>query len=324
MLAFFINAICGVSYTDLVEDFEITTETNNKRCHMHNSSNAHFPKFLNAFINEWDGYNADETINKNCERWLMEVPGISAETILKIRQNMLPGYEEDMEENLPTYTPKGEWITDSLSHYKVAEEDANVKTSWGRHKGATCTVCGYDANGGQQGGTGGESGEVDYKEVQSHVWKVTATETNSDGKQYEQLKDEAKNKAGVRIKFVNYSASSTATVDDQGKIGPSNDTKVYLTYKIKAPKAGTYQMVLNGRVSDEDRTLSGRGFKVTINGTNCEIDGDRKAGLSGAGDNDFVGVPSITLTGNEDTITLACPNYRILFNLSSYITFAEH
>ena len=78
MLAFFINAICGVSYTDLIEDFEITTETNNKRCHMHNSSSAHFPKFLNAFINQWNGYDANKTINQNCEKWLLDVAGVRA------------------------------------------------------------------------------------------------------------------------------------------------------------------------------------------------------------------------------------------------------
>ena len=121
------------------------------------------------------------------------------ELLERIREIMLPGYEEDMEENLPTYTPTGEWVTDSLSHYKVAKEDSNVKCSWGRHQGTTCSVCNYGSSQGGQGGQGGESEEVDYKEVQSHVWKVTATETNSDGKPYEQLKDEAKN---INIKLI--------------------------------------------------------------------------------------------------------------------------
>ncbi|MCQ2771953.1 MAG: tyrosine-protein phosphatase [Bacilli bacterium] len=323
MLAFFINAICGVSYTDLIEDFEITTETNNKRCHMHNSSSAHFPKFLNAFMNDWDGYDENATINENCEKWLLEVPKISPETILKIREMMLPGYEDGMEQRVREYTPSGEWVSDELAHWQTAEEDENVKCSWGRHNGTPCSSCGYGESSHDNPGTG-DSGATDYKEVISHVWEVTGKANNSDGKEYETLNDKANNKVGARIQFVNYSDSSTATVSSDGKLGPSNDSSVYLTYKIKAPKAGVYQMVLSGRVSDDTRTLSERGFKVTVNGQSCDVEGDRKAGLVGTGDNDFVGVPSITLTGNEDTITLACPNYRILFNKSAYITFAEH
>ncbi|MCQ2087901.1 MAG: tyrosine-protein phosphatase [Bacilli bacterium] len=322
MLAFFINAICGVSYTDLIEDFEITTETNNKRCHMHNSSSAHFPKFLNAFMNEWAGYDDTKTINENCEKWLLEVPKISPETILKIRKMMLPGYTEDTEQTIPTYTPNGEWVTNSLAHYKVAAEDSNVICSWGRHKGTTCSVCNY--GGSSQGGQGQDTGVTDFKEVVPHVWRVTKTETNSDGKSYSQLLDESKNKVGVRIAIKDYSPSSVGSFSTDGKINPGNDSSATITYKIKAPKAGTYQMILNGRVSDESKTLSERGFKVTVNGTNCNVEGDRKAGLLGNGDNEFVGVPSIALTGNEDTITIACPNHRILFNLSADITFAEH
>lgn len=324
MLAFFINAICGVSYTDLIEDFEITTETNNKRCHMHNSSSAHFPKFLNAFMNEWDGYDENATINDNCEKWLLEVPKISPETILKIREMMLPGYEDGMEQRIREYIPEEDWETDNLAHWQKAEEDENVKCSWARHDGTPCSVCNHGVSSGDNPSGDNDQTETDFKEVVSHVWEVTGKATNSDGKEYELLNDKSKNKAGARIQFVNYSDSSTATVSSDGKLGPSNDSSVSLTYKIKAPKAGTYQMVLSGRVSDDTRTLTERGFKVTVNGQACDIEGDRKAGLVGTGDNDFVGVPSINLTGNEDTITLACPNYRILFNKSSYITFAEH
>lgn len=295
---------------------------------MHNSSSAHFPKFLNAFMNEWDGYDDNATINENCEKWLLEVPQISPEVILKIRQMMLPGYEDGMEQHIPEYTPTGEWVTDSLSHYKVAEENENVKCSWGRHVGTPCKTCNHGDNGGSQGGQQGGSGEqpgtTDYKEVISHVWTVTSKANNSDGKPYEQLLDSSKNKVGVRIAFTDYSPSSTATVSTDGKLGPTNDATVSLVYKIKAPKAGVYQMVLSGRVSDDTRTLDERKFAVTLNGQACNTEGDRLAGLVGTGDNEFVGVPSITLTGNEDTITIACPNYRILFNLSSNITFAEH
>ena len=91
MVAFFLNAILGVSYTDLVIDFELTSATNNRRCHMHNSNNAHFPKFLHAFTT-YANYDANKTLNENCERFLLD-KGVTKENIEKIRTNFLPGYK---------------------------------------------------------------------------------------------------------------------------------------------------------------------------------------------------------------------------------------
>ena len=84
-------------------------------------------------------------------------------------------------------------------------------------------------------------------------------------------------------------------------------------------------MIMNGRVSDSSYKLSERGITVKLNGTTVAIDGDnRDGGLGKQGDNDFVMCPSITLTGNEDTITVACKYYRIAFNQTAYLLFAEH
>ena len=326
MLAFFINAICGVSYTDLIEDFELTTMTNNKRCHMHNSSNAHFPKFLNEFMNNWSGFDANATVNENCEKWMIDVAGVDPDDIERIREIMLPGYAEGelkIDKLIPNYTPKAEWVTDELSGWQVANEDANVKCNWHRHKGAPCSICNYGGEVNPQPSSSVPEGPVDYNEVISHVWTVSKKENNSDGKEYEQLNDAAKGKVGVRILLTNYSASSVGSYDSDGKLPSAADSPV--TYKIKAPKAGTYQMIMNGRVSDASYMLGKRGITVTVNGTAVNIDGDnRDGGLNGAGDNDFVIAPSVQLTGNEDTITVACRYYRIQFNLSSYVTFAEH
>ena len=332
MLDFFISAILGVSYTDLVEQFELTTQTNNKRCHMHNSSNSHFPKFLNAFINgytdgnlQWDGYDPEATVNENCEKWLTEVAEVDPDDIEKIREIMLPGYADgnlDVNKLIPKYTIGDEWETDELAHWQVSNEDPDVIDNWGRHKlqNGVCTVCG---EGEPEEDQGGEEGETDYLKPLGRVWSVTKKENNADGKEYEQVNDAAKNKVGVRILFTNYSPDSTATVSG-GKLEPQNNDTVYLIYRIKAPKAGTYQMIMNGRVSDDTKTLNERSFKVTLNGANVDVQGDRKADLTTDGDNDFVAAPSINLTGNEDVITVACPDYRIKFLTSSYITFAEH
>ena len=331
MLAFFINAICGVSYTDLIEDLELTTQTNNKRCHMHNSSSAHYPKFINAFINgytdgdvKWEDYDPEATVNENCEKWLIEVAGVNPDDIERIREIMIPGYADgnlDPHKLIPHYTPEDEYQSDDLAHWKKAKEDANVKCEWHRHDGAECSVCGH-------GGSSQGSGDVDdndFTKVKSHVWTVTKTENNSDGKAYEQLNDASKGKVGVRIAIGNYSPSSTGSYDGDGKLPSTSGQSVI--YKIKAPKAGVYQMVMNGRVKEDtiSYNLSQRGIKITVNGAEVDIDGASRTGdLTFTGDNDFVIAPSVTLTGDEDTITVECRNYRIQFNMSSSVVFAEH
>ncbi len=337
MLDFFINAILGVSYTDLIEEFELTTQTNNKRCHMHNSSSAHYPKFMDAFINgytdngkTWDGFDPEATVNENCEKWMIEYAGVAEEDIERIREIMLPGYEDgkitqdDAKKMIPTYTPDGEWVSDDLAHWKVAKEDANVKCNWHRHDGAVCSICGH----GGQGGGGQQGGEetTDFsRPIGGRVWTESAPQNNSDGKPYIQLNDASTGKKGVKIKFADYGPASTATING-GKIDPQNDTSVFLSYKIKAPKAGAYQLVMNGRVSQSGlgKTLSERSFKVTLNGATVDIENTVTDILTADGDNDFVCAPTINLTGNEDTVTIACPNYRIIFTDGSYLTFIEH
>ena len=341
MLDFFINAILGVSYTDLIEEFELTTQTNNKRCHMHNSSSAHYPKFMDAFINgytdngkTWDGFDADATVNENCYKWMVEYAGVDPEDIERIREIMLPGYAEgeiteaDAKKMIPTYTPDGEWVTDELAHWKVAKEDANVKCNWGRHTGTECAICGKGAQGGQQGGgqQGGGEETTDFsRPIGGRVWTESAPQNNSDGKPYIQLSDNSSGKKGVKIKMADYGPDSTATIKS-GKIDPQNDTSVFLSYKIKAPKAGAYQLVMNGRVSQSGlgMKLSERAFKVTLNGASVDIEDTVTDILTADGDNDFVCAPTINLTGNEDTVTIACPNYRIIFTDGSYLTFIEH
>ena len=317
MLDFFMSAILGVSYTDLIEEFELTTQTNNKRCHMHNSSSAHFPKFLNAFINEWEDYDAEKTINENCEKWLVEVAGVARTDIQRFREIMLPGYADgnlDLHTLIPEFTTgkKSKWVSDGLAGWMAAREDNRVKCDWHRHKGEVCSICGIDGNADE-----GDSGNNDdVNEILSRVWTKTSQMTNSDGKLFEQIKDNKKDKVGVRILTKNISAGS---FDADNRI-PST-----VTYKITAPKEGDYQMIMCGRVADESKKLNQRGIAVTLNGENLNIDfGKRDGGLNGRGDNEFVICPTIHLTGSEDTITVACSQNGIGFAQDAWVTFSEH
>ena len=317
MLDFFMSAILGVSYTDLIEEFELTTQTNNKRCHMHNSSSAHFPKFLNAFINEWADYDPEATVRENCEKWLIEVANVAEEDIERFREIMLPGYEDgnlNPDLLIPHYTASSDWVVDELAGWQLANENENVKCNWHRHDGEDCSIC-HNGSGNQGGDTGNDT---DVNEVLSRVWVKTADKTNSDNKPYEQIKDNSKNKVGVRILTKNVSAGS---FDNENRI-PANGT---VTYKITAPKAGDYQLIMSGRVDDETKKLSERGIVITLNGSAVSIDfGNRDGGLNGRGDNEFVICPTIHLTGNEDTITVACSANRIAFAQDAWVTFAEH
>jgi len=70
---------------------------------MHNSQNAHMPKFLNLFVSgytfERDGeqfeyvFEEDKTLRYNADN-LLKAMGVEEETLEKIRGVMLPGYAE--------------------------------------------------------------------------------------------------------------------------------------------------------------------------------------------------------------------------------------
>ena len=150
---------------------------------------------------------------------------------------------------------------------------------------------------------------------------------NSSDKDYIPLTDATANKVGVKISIQNFTLDapdSTATgLSSDGKINPGNDHNAYLRYRIVAPKAGAYQMVLRGKSKADalERTLDGRAFDVKLNGESVDTKGDRAPLLET--DSDFVGVPTMNLTGQEDTIDITASDYRIQFDVASFILFNE-
>ena len=157
--------------------------------------------------------------------------------------------------------------------------------------------------------------------IDTSAWTAGTPAANSYGKNYTPL-TAVDGSVGVKIAMGDYNPEG-ASFDADGKL-PTEATS-YVKFNVKAPKAGVYQMVMCGRVSDDSYMLGKRGITITVNGQAVNIEGDnRDGGLNGTGDNEFVIAPSVQLTGNEDTITVACRYYRIAFALSTYVTFAEH
>lgn len=171
---------------------------------------------------------------------------------------------------------------------------------------------------------------VDYLQILPRTWTEGTPAKNSSDKEYIPLTDAALNKVGVKISIQNFTLdapNTTATgMDGSGKIEPGNDHGAYLRYRIKAPKAGAYQMIMRGKSSTSnnalEKTLNDRAFDVKLNGESVDTQGDRVVLTADQGD--FVAVPTINLTGEEDTIDVTASDYRIQFDVAGFIVFAEH
>ena len=155
---------------------------------------------------------------------------------------------------------------------------------------------------------------------------------NSADKDYIPLTDATANKVGVKIAIANWEAAdfegatATSKLATDGGIEPKNDHNAFIMFKIKAPKAGNYQMVMKGKCSSGDgevKTLDERAFAVKVNGEDATIDGERNPMTTSHAD--FVAVPTLALRGpeQEDVIAVSCSDYRIKFDTASFVLFNE-
>ena len=255
MIAFFLNAILGVSYTDLIADFELTTETNNKRCHMHNSDNAHFPKFLHEYIDKTDyGYDATKSVNKNCEKFLLD-HGVAAADIEKIRTIMLPGYQTGMEEKLPVFTAnEGAKDSDNVAHWVQAKEDDRVRFNYERHtfvkdeaqcEEATCSKEGKEV----------KTCSVCGKKVEtvlpktSHNLDEGGSSTNSEGKTIRSYECTicGGQSYGISIKD---GTINKGAISSEGKM----DNGTVVVWKMPVPKAGKVIIQLSMKMSNSSHS----------------------------------------------------------------------
>lgn len=153
---------------------------------------------------------------------------------------------------------------------------------------------------------------------------------NSAGKEYIPLNDATANKVGVKIAIQNYEvaegATATSSLSSDGKIGPVNDHEAALAWKIKAPKAGNYQLVMVGKCKSDaaEYTLAERAFGVKLNGAEVNVDAEERIAVT-TESAPFVAAPTIALSGpeTEDVIAITCTDYRIQFNTSSFLLFQE-
>ena len=168
--------------------------------------------------------------------------------------------------------------------------------------------------------------------IDTSAWTAGTPVANSYGKNYTPLTS-ADGKVGVKIAVADYDPDSASTFDSDGKLGTSSDS--YVTFKLKAPKAGVYQMIIKASCSSSGDSYifagsSSRGFDVLVNGYDDQdnVYGDRlytDAGLDHDEKRAFI-FALVQLNGPsyEDEISFRNPYYRMKFDTSSDLIFAEN
>ena len=158
-----------------------------------------------------------------------------------------------------------------------------------------------------------------------------AAQTNTSGKEYIPLEDATAGKVGVKISIQNWElptfegVDATSKLASDGGIEPKNEHSAFIGFRIKAPKAGNYQLVLRGKGSSsgDGKTLDDRAFAVKVNGQDVEIEGDREP-INSTAHTDFVAAPTLALSGvEEDVVSISCSDYRIKFDTASFVLFNE-
>ena len=168
----------------------------------------------------------------------------------------------------------------------------------------------------------------DYTKVIARTWTEGTPAANADGKNYIPLTDATANKVGVKIAITDWTKGTGAHADTalgtDGKIAPGNEHTAILAYKVKAAKAGDYQMIMTAKSSSsgDGKTMSERYFTCKLNGAAVDV-GDDRAPLT-TEMAQFVVAPTIHRTGNEDTIEITAADYRPVFDTASFVIFSEH
>ena len=88
-IGFLLGAILGMTYTDLIIDYEATTFSNNLKEHDRDSDQwTKFPEMI-AGVKAWNFYDASKPLSEIISTYLTDTCGVSSSTITKIRNIML-------------------------------------------------------------------------------------------------------------------------------------------------------------------------------------------------------------------------------------------
>ena len=88
-IGFLLGAILGMSYTDLIIDYEATTFSNNLKEHDRDSDQyTHFPEFI-AAIKKWSFYDSNKPLSEVIETFLTQTCKVSQGSIDRIKEIML-------------------------------------------------------------------------------------------------------------------------------------------------------------------------------------------------------------------------------------------
>ena len=166
--------------------------------------------------------------------------------------------------------------------------------------------------------------------IDTSAWTAGTPAQNAYGKSYTPLTSaEGKNGAKIAIGDID-PTNSKGSFSGDGKLNPQNQAGNPVLYNVKVAQAGLYQMIMKGKVSGSsgtDSNFNSRSVKVTVNGWESQANtyGTRlygDAGMNTSTQVPFV-VALVNLTGNEDVIALENPNYRIVFDMTSDVIFAQ-
>ena len=170
--------------------------------------------------------------------------------------------------------------------------------------------------------------------IDTSEWTAGTAATNAFGKNYIPLTG-ADGSVGVKIALTDADTGASGSFESDGKIGPQNEASAYVKFSLKAPKAGVYQMILKASVSSsgDEHPFAGessRGFDVKINDyeDQANVYGSRlysDAGLDHDEKRAFI-FALVQLNGPdfEDEIAFRNPYYRMKFDMTSDLIFAEN
>ena len=157
--------------------------------------------------------------------------------------------------------------------------------------------------------------------IDTSAWTAGTPAQNAAGKTYTPLSGTGK--VGVKIAIGDTSSGSYSS----NKMSSSADSGV--TYQVKAPKAGLYEVIMKAKVSasGDDYAFSNRINKITLNGWASQVNiyGTRMwndAGLDHDNKLQFV-LAVVNLTGEEDSLYIENRYYRFDFDMASDVIFAE-